>query len=190
MADIDIRGTEGEADRLDSRYRQQRRPADFFVVGKVFAILLHENAGSPGRDPGSDVLDAETVGRYGERIFSHPRRMVVVRNRHGYCWCVSINTYGGKGVGGKRRSIDEAAAPTIAYDCRYACPSYLPGEDAITKESIAIDLNRDHTLDHASQLNFAKVFTVEYNVKVMAVGRVAQASIPYFLSYWRNEMTE
>jgi hypothetical protein len=178
-------GTQGEVETLDSRYRRQKDPASFFSVGKVFAILWHENVGTqPNRQPGPNVITS--TGRFGEMIFSHIRRMIVVRARHGYCWCVGINTYGRRGIAEKRLSAAEAAAHTIAHDSRETA-TYLPGEEAIVKEPIAIDMNPGHTLEAASRLNFAKVFTVEHNVKVMPLGRVARASLLYLESYWANE---
>jgi hypothetical protein len=54
---------------------------------QVFALLWHEQAGdngtalSPGRDSYFQV-------RHGEYVFSHIRRMVVVREQKGCCWCL------------------------------------------------------------------------------------------------------
>jgi hypothetical protein len=83
-------------------------------------------------------------------------------------------------------STGEAEAHTIAHSSKEQ-PQYLEGEDAIVKEPIAIDMNHGHTLEYASRLNFAKVFTVEHNVKVMPIGKVAQGSLHYLRAYWANE---
>lgn len=53
----------------------------------------------------------------------------------------------------------------------------------MVKNPLAIDMNLGYTLDPASRINFAKVFTVEHNVKVMSVGRVAPSSLPDLQAY-------
>lgn len=195
QSEIEIRGTEGEAETLDPRYRQPRHPGQFFVVGKVFAVLWHENVGRSNQEPGPDVkfvrtiqTDNSTIGRYGERIFSHIRRMVVVRRRYGYCWCVAINTYSGKGVSGKRRANVEDRSHTIVHDSTKP-PQYVAGEKKIVKEPIAVIMTSPETLHVASRLNYAKVHTVEHNVKVMDVGMVHPESMAFFEAHWQNEVS-
>jgi hypothetical protein len=39
-----------------------------------------------------------------------------------------------------------------------------------------------------SRLNFKKIYTVEYNVKVMNVGKVTKDSLPVLIGYWRNSL--
>ena len=195
QSDIEIKGTAGDTDCLDSRYRRQQNPGAFFVVGKVFAILWHENVGLSNKEPGPEVervntlRDNNPIGRYGERVFSHIRRMVVVRRRYGYCWCIAINTYNGKGGGNKRRSTEEDRSHTIVYDCTKK-PHHVAGEKEFNKEPIAVIMTPPETLHVASRLNYAKVHTVEHNVKVMDVGMVHPSSMPYFKTYWENEVRE
>lgn len=194
QSEIEFKGTDGEAESLDPRYRRQRDPGGFFVVGKVFAVLWHENVGLSNEKPGSDVKfvttiqrDDSTIGRYGERVFSHIRRMVVVRRRYGYCWCVAINTYGGRGVGGKRRANDEDRSHTIIHDSTKE-PQRVANEKRIVKEPIAVIMTAPETLQVASRLNYAKVHTVEHNVKVMDVGMVHPTSMPFFEAHWESEV--
>jgi hypothetical protein len=40
-------------------------------------------------------------------------------------------------------------------------------------------------LVEASWINFSRVHTVVWNVKVMNVGRMSRESIPYLMSYWQ-----
>jgi hypothetical protein len=190
---IEITGTAGDTDCLDSRYRRQQDPGAFFVIGKVFAILWHENVGLSNKEPGPEVervntlRDNNPIGKYGERIFSHIRRMVVVRRRYGYCWCIAINTYNGKGGGNKRRSTEEDRSHTIVHDCTKK-PQLVAGEKGFYKEPIAVIMTPPETLHVASRLNYAKVHTVEHNVKVMDVGMVHPSSMPYFESHWESEV--
>jgi hypothetical protein len=193
QSEIEIRGTAGDTDSLDSRFRRQQDPGAFFVVGKVFAFLWHENVGLSNKEPGPEVERVNTLrdnsssGRYGERVFSHIRRMVVVRRRYGYCWCIAINTYNGKGGGNKRISTEEQRSHTIVYDCTKK-PQLVAGEKGFNKEPIAVIMTPPETLHVASRLNYAKVHTVEHNVKVMDVGMVHPSSMPYFEAHWDNEL--
>jgi len=41
-----------------------------------------------------------------------------------------------------------------------------------------------------SRLNFGKVYSVEWNVKVMDVGKVNADSMAAFTGYWRNEVMD
>lgn len=52
---------------------------------QVFAMLWHETAGSQGT-----VLTnmRVTTGKYGEAVYTTIRRMVVVKEGQGACWCM------------------------------------------------------------------------------------------------------
>lgn len=59
----------------------------------------------------------------------------------------------------------------------------------LTKKPIAVDKqSSDQMLDPKSRLNFNKIYTVEHNVKVMAVGHIAKASMPIFRAYFDNTL--
>jgi hypothetical protein len=55
------------------------------TIFQVFAMVWHENAGSEGTDLSVGVYG---IDKFGERIYSTIRRMVVVAVRHGHCTCV------------------------------------------------------------------------------------------------------
>jgi len=48
-------------------------------------MLWHENAGNEGTDLSEGQY---RIGKFGEKIYSTIRRMVVVGKRHGHCTCV------------------------------------------------------------------------------------------------------
>lgn len=94
----------------------------------------------------------------------------------------AIWTYGGQGVAkvGVKKS-DHA----IIFTGRPPAPEPLPGERARRNEEpmqavpIRVDTNdRTETLDSMSRVNFAKVYTIEHNVKVLDFGYVNQHSLP------------
>ena len=186
--DPDIRGTEEDRENLDPRYSKRPDARKFFVVGRVFALLWHESAGDgkPGAEP--SLVEHITVGRYGQRVFSHIRRMAVVRERGGYCVCIPINTYGGQGVMKHGLGTTEREAHSIIH-ANDTAPYATEEELAfLVKKPIAVKMaSKEQKLDKMSRINFGKPSSVEWNVKVMHVGRVVPDSIATFLGYYFNE---
>jgi len=86
-----------------------------------------------------------------------------------------ILTYGGQGT--KKRGLHaefHAQIYTLDKNQKKA-PPLEPGELPLTKKAIRVDpISPSHKLDSASRLNYAKLYTVEHNVKVYFVGRVAK----------------
>ncbi|KAF4235240.1 hypothetical protein CNMCM6805_008176 [Aspergillus fumigatiaffinis] len=175
---------------LDWRYQVQRLPSEFFIVGRVFAILWHEGRGQQGtvisdfHSQGRSTQNQFTRGRFGEEIFSGIRRMVVVKAMNQCAWCVPITTYGGKGVA--KPGVDPAKH-AIVY-MRGSVPTCKADEPRMTKEPLEIEPARpDERLDEMSRLNFGKVYTVEHNVKVRHVGMISWTSMVKFRGYASNE---
>jgi hypothetical protein len=186
--DPDIRGTEEDREDLDPRYSKRPDAKKFFVVGRVFALLWHESAGEgkPGAEP--SLVEHTTIGRYGQRVFSHIRRMAVVRERGGYCVCIPINTYGGQGVLKHGLGIAEREAHSIIH-ANDTAPYAREGERPfLVKKPIAVKMaSKEQKLDKMSRINFGKPSSVEWNVKVLHVGRVTPDSMATFLGYYYNE---
>jgi hypothetical protein len=91
-------------------------------------------------------------------------------------------TYGGQGT--SKPGID-ASSHAIAYMSN-SHPVRLASETGMTKESIRIYPARpDSKLSQLSRINFARVYTVEHNVKVMDIGIVAESSMHHLIGYWR-----
>lgn len=172
------------------------QPSSFFAVGRVFAILWHTNIGGSSRQHDQQTLSKDLrsgmmqTGRFGELIISHIQRMVVVKKEHGFCWCIPVNTYSGKGVAKKGFTKADRAAHAIIYMDDES--SYQAADETdITKRAImVIPADDDQKLDPMSRLNFGKVHTVEHNVRVMHVGRVDPKSLPYFEGYWEAKARE
>jgi hypothetical protein len=59
---------------------------------QVFALLWHESAGGVGSGRNQARTDLSipiaVTGRFGEEVYSHIRRMVVVKEDHGFCLCL------------------------------------------------------------------------------------------------------
>lgn len=83
----------------------------------------------------------------------------------------AIHTYGGQGTN-KRGAHGEDHA--IIYSPGEG-PYLLPGEKGIVKTAIRCEMKLpSDKLDPASRLNYAKLYTVEHNVKVAFIGYVAR----------------
>lgn len=183
----------GDPERLDPRYKL-RNGKFFFVKGCVFAMMYPEPKGeSRGNrnqlDTGPDDSTNIIKGPKGQKIFSHIKRFVVIRGRKGYCLCVPINSYRGTGVGKKQIPPDEKSAHAIIYDSRERAPRpIIPGEEDLVKTPIAVDMNPDDTLDDTSRIHFGKIYTIEWNVKVCEIGRIASQSVKDVDKYWREEL--
>jgi hypothetical protein len=187
--DPDIRGTEEDREYLDPRYYKRPDAKKFFVVGRVFALLWHESVGEgrPGEEQPS-LVEHTTVGRYGQRVFSHIRRMAVVRERGGYCVCIPINTYGSQGVMKHGLGIAEREAHSVIHGSDTAPYAREAERPFLVKKPIAVKMaSKEQKLDKMSRINFGKPSSVEWNVKVMHVGRVVPESMATFLGYYYNE---
>ncbi|KAJ5795974.1 uncharacterized protein N7518_004514 [Penicillium psychrosexuale] len=182
-----IPGSSGEHDTLDPRYKRQSDPRRFFRVGRVFSMLWHENAGWHGTIVSEKLPPSSspfTRGKYQEPIYSSIRRMVVVKEQKGCCWCVPITTYSGQGVA--KAGVDRSKHAVIHM--RGDRPRTVKSEPRMAKEPLEVDPARpDQKLDCMSRVNFGKVYTVEHNVKVLPVGKITEASRARFLEYAQGE---
>jgi len=168
---------------LDPSYQVQARPNAFFKVGTVFSTLWHENAGNPG-NPGTLQSQEIWTGRFGESVYSTIRRMVVVKEMRGCAWCLGIFTYSGQGVA--KSGVDPSTHAVIfTTDSR---PKTDPREPKMTKEAIAVvPIFRDRKLDPMSRINFAKIYTVEHNVKVKHIGEIQEEYLHRLMNYYYVE---
>ncbi|KAL4785426.1 hypothetical protein BJX76DRAFT_182170 [Aspergillus varians] len=167
---------------LDPRYVVQSR--SYYRVGRVFAVLWHENYGhGNGGTVGS--RGPQFIGRFQEPIFSTIRRMVVVKVHHDCSWCIAINTYGGQGVA--KRNVDRSKHAVVYMSHR--SPFTNDDEPRMIKEPLEVSPDRPgEGLDEMSRLNFGKVHTVEHNVKVLPIGEIASRSMTRFREYAREEL--
>jgi hypothetical protein len=105
---IKITGSDNtKYEELDERHKKRRDARNFFIKGRVFAVLWHERssiasqAGSLAAAAGS----AAEMTRFGERAYTHMRRMVVVQEIPRYCTCIPIWIYTNTNTDSKNISI-------------------------------------------------------------------------------------
>ena len=133
-------------------------------------MLWSEPSGSGGTDISSDDDMPKKA-----KVYNKTRRFVIVDDsKKGHSICLPIFTYGGqatlkRGVHSKHHaqiytSIEGATMP----------PPLLPGEH-ISKKAIRVEtISPAHRLDPLSRINYAKLYTVEHNLKVYFIGWVAK----------------
>jgi hypothetical protein len=130
-------------------------------------VLWSEPVGSGGTEITMD-------GVHGERAFHKVRRfMISSASKRGHSICLPILTYGFQGVLKPGVHPEDHA---VVYSSKKQGPYLLEREEGLmTKKPIRIEvINESHKLDPLSRLNYAKLYTIEHNVKVFFIGRIAK----------------
>lgn len=159
------------ASNPDPRYRIQR--SSFFVVGRVFAAIFYEAAYQIGEErPFEWSRGSVSSMSSGTSVCEFARRMVVVKVGHGHSLTVPIKTYSGRGLtkrGLTQKDIhDHAIIHTESVE-----PKQVPDEPISNKRPISMRPARTQRLNPASRINFAKIYTIEHNSKVMDIGMIS-----------------
>jgi hypothetical protein len=171
-----------ERNELHASYkvRKGREAEMFFVKGRVFAMVWHENVGIPAKSnktETSKVLDKPfhrfTLNADGVTIFSHIRRFVIVKakTKRRYCLAIPIHSYSGRGLTDKKMLSDEQQAHAIIYG-KGGKPSPMSDEVRLDKEPIAVKLEEGEFLTPGSRLHFGRMQSIDWNVKVKNIGRI------------------
>ncbi|CAG8976950.1 hypothetical protein HYALB_00008861 [Hymenoscyphus albidus] len=121
----------------------------------------------------------------GKEQYQKLRRFLIVKAFKGHCLCLPINTYSGQGVNKHGVHADNHA---VIYSSETG-PVLLPGEESkLTRPAIMmVPSLPQNKLHDASRLNYAKVYTIEYNVKVRFIGRIHANSV-YHVAAAFNEI--
>jgi hypothetical protein len=148
-------------------YTVINNPRAFFKKGKVFMVPWPELSG--------DLVK----GQAGPPVMVKVRRFVVVRPKATFCLCLPIHTYSGQATS-KAGVAAQDHAPVVSEGGEVI---YHENEAKLTKSPMYIKVEKSSTgpVSPMSRLNFAKVYTVEYNVKVRPIGRLIPDSV------WRME---
>jgi hypothetical protein len=154
-------------------------PKRYFKLGRVFMTLWAEPKGShPSSDEGVQV-----ESDHAKTVFREIRHFVVVRAKAGHCLCVPISTYGGQGTLKHTTQPAQDHAVIVVFGDE---PQLQPGERELTKQPLKV-ICEDPTLQKlhpASRINFGKVYTIEYNIRVRTFGRIATESLPLLQKYF------
>lgn len=186
-------------DNLNAAYKIRTGPDAvlFFVKGRVFAMVWHENAGS-SLNPNSTATSEQwerpfhryTRTKDGVVIFSHIRRFVIVqtKKKRRYCLAIPINSYGEQGLTKPGMRMDEKQAHAIVH-ASGSEPMPLEGEVELQKEPIAVDMAPGENLSGASRIHFGKMQSIDWNVKVKDVGLITgSTNLRRLINYFNAEL--
>jgi hypothetical protein len=124
---------------------------------------------------------------YNERVYTKIRRFVVIRERIHSCLCLPLYTYGGQGTTKSDvRSQDHA----LVYSSDQQAPPSPSGDEVLEKEPFAIVVeDPTEQIDAMTRMNFSQVYTIQHNVKVAKVGRIAKDQLDRLNSYFVESIT-
>ncbi|PMD21188.1 hypothetical protein NA56DRAFT_703875 [Hyaloscypha hepaticicola] len=147
---------------LDARFKVHSGRE--FKFGKVFRMLWAEPMGSHGTQITEPVHSRSQ--KHGEVFWHKIRRFVIVKPFNGHCLCLPIQTYG-------RQGLTKGGATAEHHAAIYSEEEVVFEGEGLTKKGIRVVLfNPRDKLDATSRINYAKVYTIEYNVKVHFIGRL------------------
>jgi hypothetical protein len=161
------------------------REASFFTVGKVFAVMWNETAGSTVKPTDYNTSKSINQVKYaGNYVHTNVRRFIVVKRQVEFCYACPIYTYGGRATT-KMGVRPEQHGVAHTWD---VMPQLLQGEVGITKAAIRVVMTTTGSrLDNTSRVYYGIHHPVQYNVKVKDIGYVPQAEIPTLIGNWREE---
>ncbi|KAF8860706.1 hypothetical protein BDZ45DRAFT_672419 [Acephala macrosclerotiorum] len=203
-----VSNTRGTHEKLDSRFRVQS--SDKFKPGhvsvalinfhslvshsnkQIFKVVWSEPRGENSRpSTTSDATDATTdywVGRHGEEVYSSVRRFVIVATDFGHSQCLPILTY-------KHQATTKGGVKHESHAIIYTGPDPplpLRGESLILQPVQMVGKTHRDVLLPESRINYAKIYTVEHNVKVFFIGWIAEWSqrrlLTDFDEVWSNKL--
>ncbi|RYP02847.1 hypothetical protein DL764_005567 [Monosporascus ibericus] len=122
------------------------------------------------------------------------RRFIVVRSDEGHSTCIPISTYEGKAC---TKNGVRASKHGIVYELsrHKGPPRLLKKEPELGFEPVALEIYApNEKLQLESRVNYSKLVTIEHNVKVFFIGRVAQQHLDYVQNAvnecWSKKRTE
>jgi hypothetical protein len=146
----------------------------YFQVGRVFSMLWTEPfAGNDLSSPNVSVV------LYNERVHSKIRRFVIVKEGDRSCTCLRITNYDGRGFQKQGINLGDHC---LIYSGKP--PKVVSG---ITRKPVKVNLAKGATrIPDSSMVHCGKVYTVETNVKTMAVGTLEPESKTLLLRYFKE----
>jgi hypothetical protein len=150
-------------------YQVIHHPRSWFKKGRVFMVPWAETGGETS-------LSTNELS-----VLYKIRRFVVIRPRNTYCICLPINTFQGQGTTKSTLNVQDHAA-VVQVGARMI-PH--PQEQQLQKQPISVIIEEPGvTIDPMSRVNFAKTYSIEYNVKVRNIGRLNAESVKLMEQYF------
>lgn len=105
----------------------------------------------------------------GEKIYVKTRRFIVVQSWKSHCLAMRISTYRGQGLNKSGADPKHHAALVLKGEVEVR---HLNGK--MIRDAIHLIVeDRSQSIDPHSCIDFSRIYTLEYNVKVKTLGRVA-----------------
>ncbi|KAH9213681.1 hypothetical protein DL95DRAFT_524341 [Leptodontidium sp. 2 PMI_412] len=166
----------------------QVHDSSFFKPGQVFKVLWAEPEGNTASSSATAVTDYTLQTKFdGENVYTSIRRFIIVAADKGHCQCLPILTY--KYYATLKNGVKADDHAIVYMDD--PVPDPLPGESLSLKPIKLKAKSPRHKLKPQSRINYAKIYTVEHNVKVLFIGEVSKSSRRTFMTdfdqVWANK---
>ncbi|OCL11717.1 hypothetical protein AOQ84DRAFT_386634 [Glonium stellatum] len=167
--------------RLDSRFTYITNPHGFFKKGKVFMILWAEPRGASTLSTKVEAPNESGT----EQAFCEIRRFCIIRRKPTYCICLPISTYSGQATTKPGLVVqDHAVIAPVGGSAQLH-----PKEQQLAKSPLFLIIeDQAVSIDPMSRINFAKVYTVEYNIRIRKIGRICPDSMKDLEDYFLESM--
>ncbi|KAI0864255.1 hypothetical protein F4860DRAFT_529776 [Xylaria cubensis] len=168
---------------LDTLFRpvDPNKRRNFFKRGIVIRVLWPQ----PHPHDGNSGEGVFKVHGWTEKIHYKITWFVVVQVFKAHCIALPIHTYGGQGTTKPGVESSNHAALMLEGDEQ----KLLSGE-VLTKDSFRMIAEAAIDLDQASRIDFSKPSTIEYNIKVMKVGRIISKDVGRLLDYFQRTLSK
>ncbi|KAI0534365.1 hypothetical protein GGR58DRAFT_520462 [Xylaria digitata] len=162
---------------LDASFRpiDPTKRRNFFKRGIVIRILWPQ----PQPYDGHSREGIFKVDGWTEKVHYKITWFVVIQVFKAHCIALPIHTYGGQGT--TKPGVDPSNYAALILKDDEDKP--LPGE-GLVKSSFRMILETSIDLNQTSRIDFSKPSTIEYNTKVMKVGRIVAADVGRLLDYF------
>ena len=112
--------------------------------------------------------------------FEELRRFIVIRSKPAHCLCLPVHTYGRQATSKPGVVVDDHAAIVPLGRSMQLHAEEKP----LSKQPLYIILeDRNIDIDYTSRIDFARIYTFEYNVPIRNIGRVSAESIGILEEY-------
>ena len=143
-------------------YEIIEKPRKFFKKGRFFMTHWVEPAGYSEGAPTPNLP------------FEKLRRFVVIRNKPAHCLCLPVHTYGRQATSKPGVVADDHAAIVPVGKSMQLHAEEKP----LGKRPLYMILEDSEVdIDYMSRVDFARIYTFEYNVPIRNIGRVSAESM-------------
>ncbi|KAK3695611.1 hypothetical protein B0T22DRAFT_455808 [Podospora appendiculata] len=174
------------------------KPKRFFSVGRIFKTVWFEPCGKDQAGRAADLeWRADCPLFHDEKPCARFRYFVVVRKRLHHSLCFAITTYtppkgsaaAGTGTNNSVKNRGGRAQDSVVLHSSNVEPPAPYEDEGITRDPVAVIIeDEDQYISPLARLDCARIYTVEDSLRVMKIGRVHMASLPWLEEYYRESV--